>query len=187
MAKMTKAQRSAAAKRAARTRKRNSSKPTRRRRTTRRRKKGLLSMPSQAESRAAFRSMASGTIGGGLYLIYEDQVDLGSGSTPEKKGAIAALGAYFLSTWGQKPNVAAGVMGAAAYDFFKEKGLLEDSAATQMKRMNYADPLSNVPIMMNDDQMYLAQGGAQGEDMYLQESGPFAEGYQPHYADTEYY
>jgi len=190
----TKAQRSAAAKKAAATRKRNAAKKT----TTRRRrpaKKGMLSSMTGAEGRNAFRSMVSGAVGGGLYLVYEDQVDLGTNSTPEKKGALAVLGAYVLATMGKKPNMAAGITGAAAYDFFKEKGLLNDPGDVQYSRMEWADPLQNVPMTLSDDQMYLAQGGAFGDDMYLAENDMYLAAdqyedmneYQPDYAATYRY
>ena len=193
---MTKKQRSLAAQKAARTRKRNmaAKKTTRRRRP---KKKGMLSAMTGAEGRNAFRSMVSGAVGGGLYLVYEDQVDLGTGSTPEKKGALAVLGAYVLATMGKRPNMAAGITGAAAYDFFKEKGLLNDPGAVQMGRMQYADPLSNIPVSLNDDQMYLAQGGDPmylQDDMYLQAgqhmgaAGAFGDGqYLPDYYATYRY
>lgn len=191
MAKMTKKQRSLAAKKAARTRRRNANKPKRRRRRRTRKNKGFLSAPSSAENQEAFKTMTSGAVGGGLYLVYEDQVDLGANSTPEKKAALAALGSYFLAAWGKKPKTAAGVVGAAAYDFFKTKGLLNDPADVQMSRMEYADPLQNVPVMLNDDEMYLQQGGDEmylqedgNGEMYLQEGGLFSEsGYMPNYAE----
>lgn len=188
---LTKAQRSAAAKKAARTRKRNAGSTTAKRRTTRRRttrKKGLLSMPSPAESRAAFKSLASGAVGGGLYLIYEDQVTL-QDPTPEKKALFAGIGSYLLATMGGKPQVAAGAVGAAAYDFFKAKGLLDDPADVQMSRVQYADPLQNIPVQLSDDQMHLAQGGDNtylAQEDFLQDGGPFND-YQPHYADTTNY
>lgn len=141
---------------------------------------------SGAEGKAAFSTMVSGVVGGGLYLVYEDQVDLGQNSTPEKKGALALVGAYVLATMGKRPNIAAGITGAAAYDFFKAKGLLNDSASTQMDRMKWADPLQNVPVMLSDDDMYLAQGG---NPLALAESGPFADDgqYLPDYAATYNY
>ena len=158
---MTKEQRSQAAKKAARTRKRNENalakkKPVKKRK--RATKKGFLSQIGGVDGRNAFKSMASGAVGGTLYLVYEDQVDLGA-STPEKKGAVAVLGAYFLATMGKRPNTAAGIVGAAAYDFFKEKGLLGDPADVQMSRVEYADPLQNIPTMLSDNDMYLAQNG----------------------------
>lgn len=185
----------AAAHKAQLTRKRNlragSKSPAKRSTTTKRRrpakKKGFLSAMTGAESRNAFRSLASGTIGGGLYLIYEDQVALPD-STPEKKAAVAALGAYVLATMGKRPNVAAGIIGAAAYDFFKTKGLLSDSSDTQMQRMNYADPLQNIPIQLSDDAMNLAQAGemnlAEAMEMDLADGGDW---YQPPYAETYTY
>ena len=185
----------AAAKKAQATRKKNlrgnspakrKSTPAKRRKTTK--KKGMLSAMTGVEARNAFRSMASGAVGGTLYLVYEDQVDLGVGSTPEKKGAIAVLGAYVLATMGKRPNTAAGIVGAAAYDFFKTKGLLEDSSDTQMKRMNYADPLKNVPIQLSDNQMLSLQTGEMNlsaNSMDLADNQDF--NYQPPYADTVFY
>lgn len=187
MAKRTKAQRSASAKKAARTRRRNASAsatPRRRRRRTTK-KKGFLSDFTSVENRNAFNTMVSGTVGGGLYLVYEDQVTI-SGTTPEKKVGLAVLGAYFIGVMGKKPNVSAGVMGAAAYDFFKAKGLLQDNmdlqdpAYNQMMRQNYADPLENVPLTLSDDAMMLAQSG----QMSLQDAEELDNSYLPNYADT---
>lgn len=176
----------AAGKKAARTRKRTASTtPKRRRRTTK--PKGFLSQIGGVEGRNAFRTLTSGAVGGTLYLVYEDQVDI-QNMTPEKKGAIAAVGAYALAVMGKKPNVAAGIIGAAAYDFFKEKGLLDDPMNTQMNRMKYADPLQNIPTMLSDDNMMLASNNEQmylsqnGQDMYLQDDQ-----YLPDYAATYRY
>lgn len=184
---MTKAQRSAAAKKAARTRKRNAAKKPVRRRRRSTAKKGFLSQIGGVESRNAFRSMASGAVGGTLYLVYEDQVDI-QNMTPEKKGAIAAVGAYFLAVMGKKPNTAAGIVGAAAYDFFKVKGLLNDPMQTQMSRINYANDLSNIPEMLSDEQMYLASDDMDlQDDMYLAEDMYLQDQYLPDYAATYRY
>jgi len=186
--KRTKAEQTAITKKSKATRRKNlrASTPMKRKRSSNPRKKGYLSAMTGVESRNAFRSLASGTIGGGLYLVYEDQVDLGTGSTPEKKGAIAAIGAFVLATMGKRPNVAAGIIGAASYDFFKTKGLLSDSSDTQMARMQYADPLQNIPIQLSDNQMYLTQTGemnlAEATEFDLADEGSW---YQPIYAQTD--
>jgi len=187
MAKRTKAQRSASAKKAVRTRRRNATTtPTRRRRRTTK-KKGFLSEISSVENRNAFSTMVSGSLGGLGYLVYEDQVTI-TNMTPERKGGLAVLGAYFVGVMGKKPNISAGIMGAAAYDFFKAKGLLQDDylqdpAYTQMQRQAYADPLQNVPMTLSDDAMMLAQSG----EMSLQEASDMDNSYLPDYADTNTY
>jgi len=190
---LTKAQRVAAAQKGARTRKRNQNKPAarrspkastpvrRRRRATQ--KKGFLSDLTSAENRNAFKSLASGAIGGGLYAVYDEHVNL-NGATTEKRALFAGIGAYVIAVMGKRPNVAAGILGAAAADFIREKDLLSDAPDTQMARMSYADPLQNIPIMMSDDQMYLA---ANGSDMNLADEFDPTGNYLPAYADTTQY
>lgn len=151
-------------------------------------RKGFLSAMTGPEAKNAFRSMASGGVGGFLYLVYEDQVDLGSVTNlPEKKAGIAIFGAYLLATMGKRPDTASGIAGATMYDFFKTKGLLQDSAGTQMKRMKYANPLDNIPTHLSDNQMYLAQTGQMdlqdASNMDLAEDGS-GFSYEPPYAQT---
>jgi len=194
--KRTKAQQAAITKKALATRRKNlraagkpvsKTTPAKKRKYTPK-KRGMLSAMTGAEGRNAFRQLASGVVGGGLYLIYEDQVTI-PGSTPEKKAVIAVVGAYILATMGKRPNVASGIIGAAAYDFFKVKGLLSDSADTQMKRMKYADPLQNVPVSLSDDAMLLAQSGqmnlADAQTFDLQQDSRGVYSYQPVYAQTD--
>lgn len=152
----------------------------RRRKST---KKGFLSAVG-TETKAAFNSMVSGSVGGGLYLLYEDQT-ADAGMTPEKKGLWALAGAYAVTVMGGKPNVGAGIMGAAAYDYFKTKGLLGDESE-QMRRQQWADPLQNVPVMLSDNEMYLAAGG--DPNFALSQSNmDLADNYLPAYADTTTY
>lgn len=159
--------------------------PAKRKRRSPAKRKGFLSAMTGAEGKNAFRALASGGVGGTLYLIYEDQVDLGTTTNiPEKKAAIAIFGAYLLATMGKKPDTAAGIAGAALYDFFKTKGLLSDASGTQMARMNYADPLKNIPEQLSDNDMYLMQSNQmslQDSKFDLQDGSGF---YQPPYADT---
>lgn len=184
VAKRKSPKRVAAAKKAAATRRRNASKsPVRRRRRTTK-KKGFLSEFGGVEDKAAFRTLVSGTVGGTAYLIYEDQVDTAS-MTPERKGLLAVVGAYAIARLGKKPETAAGVVGAAAYDFFKVKGLLGDGAGVQTDRMNWADPLNNVPVSLSEDEMlYLSQGG--DPNLLLSENNA-EEQYLPNYAATYRY
>lgn len=185
-----------------RTAKKRAASPTRRRtmsaaprrrvrRKSTRRKKGFLSAVG-TETKTAVNAMFSNALGGVGYLVFEDQVVNGSTTpwTPEKKGLIGGLGlSYVCHVMLGKPNLGGGVMGAAAYDFFKTKGLLGLGDGSQMNRQQWADPLQNVPVMLSDDQMYLAQGGG----MYLQDGNGntwLADGkgnYLPAYADTTNY
>ena len=92
-------------------------KPKRRRKRTPA-KKGFLSDFGSVQNQNTFKSMLSGAVGGGLYLVYEDQVSFGEETSPERKLLFASLGAYAFSIMGKRPNTGAGIMGAAAYDFF---------------------------------------------------------------------
>jgi len=159
----------------------SAAKPKRRRRSTR--KKGFLSaMGAQASSAA--RSMGSGAVGGGLYALYEAKIDMTTW-TPEKKGMFALLGSYVLTVYGSKPNVGAGIAGAAFYDYAKTTGLLGDESE-QMNRQQWADPLQNVPVMLSENEMYLAAGGdpmaIQDAAMNLQDGN-----YMPGYAQANRY
>lgn len=186
----------AAAKKAAATRRKNSrslSAPKRKTPAARKRRKptkkkgilGGLGDFGSAENRNAFRTMISGGVGGALYQIYDAQVTIPS-ETPEKKLLYAALGCYVLAIAGKKPMVAAGGIGAAAYDFFKAKGFLEDGPfSSQVARQQWADPLQNIPVTLSQDQaMYL-----QENQMYLQQNGMSLQDqqYLPDYAATYRY
>lgn len=179
MATRTKKQKHASAMKGARTRKRNSSVTPRKRRRPAK-KKGFLNDITGVEGKNAFRTLVSGTIGGGLYLVYEDQVDLGTTATPEKKALFGTIGAFAIALMAKKPNVGAGVMGAVAYDFFKTKELLGDPADVQMSRVDYADPLSNIPTTLSENGMYLAQTGEYdlADTVRMDEQG---ESYYPDY------
>jgi len=113
--------------------------------------------------------MISGTVGGALYQIFDAQVTIPA-ETPEKKLLYAGLGCYLLSMMGKRPQVAAGAMGAAAYDFFKAKGFLEDGPwGSQVSRQQWADPLQNIPVTLSDDQAMSLQAGMHENGMYLQD------------------
>ena len=165
---------------------------TRKKRRSPAKKKGLLAGLGDfgsVENRNTFRTMVSGSVGGMLYQIYDAQVTIPA-ETPEKKLLYAAAGAYLLSMMGKKPSVAAGALGAATYDFFKEKGFLADGPlSSQVGRQQWADPLQNIPVTLSDNQMMSLQAGMHDNGMYLQDDNMALQDgqYLPDYAPTYRY
>lgn len=145
--------------------------PAKRKTTTKRRrrrmtkKKGFLSeIMTSTESKAGFQATTSGMIGGGIGYLYNHFVEDNNWSSEVKCG-LGALGGFLIASMGKRPNTGAGVAGSMTMLYMLEQGFLNDGASREMKRINYADPLTNLPETLSEDEaMYLQQNG-----MYLQQ------------------
>lgn len=165
----------------------------RRRRTTK--PKGFLSeFMSPTEANAGFKATTSGLVGGGLFYGYHHLVEDNSPQwSSEVKNGIGVLAGFLIATKGKRPNTGAGMAGAAIFNYLGEQGFLNDNS-TQMARMQYAQNLQNLPQTLSDDEMmylaqqeqdmYLAQGQDNNNNMYLANQGGYQVSYAPNFAGT---
>lgn len=141
--------------------------PTRRRTTkakktttTRRRRratknKGLSDFFTNAQAKNTMSNMANGAVGAGIYYAYKEKVEL-QNDTPEKRGVIAAAGAFLVGATMGKANIASGIIGAAAFDYFSAKDFLNDPMPTEMARQQYVNEQTfydNLPETLSDGEM----------------------------------
>jgi len=137
--------------------------PKRRTRRVTRRKKGMLSElfnPQMAKGGAT--TVLSGAIGGAAYgLMTKFLPDL----TVQKKLAFGGVGSFILATVLQKPNLAAGLIGATVFDAMKQQGFL---AENDMESYNYANGIKALPMVLdeNGNEMFLSQD----DNMFLSEN-----------------
>lgn len=147
----------------------HTSAPRRRRRTA---KKGMLSElfnPVMAE--AAAKSTLSGIIGGagaGLALkIIPETV------SPTMKAVYLIGGGFGLATLLKMPNLGAGMAGVGAYELLKGSGMLAEDS----NEYDYANPIENLPIVMNEGEaQYLSE--AYLSEAYLSEDYLSEDDYQ---------
>ena len=139
----------AAGKKAARTRKRTmNAAPVRRRKRRVTKKKGLAAAFTSPKAKAAMKGMTRGALGGSLYYMYDEKVTIPN-ETPEMRGLLALGGAYLISASMDQPDVAAGVVGAAAFAYMQEKEFLNDG-------MEETDFINQLPATLDADNMNLA-------------------------------
>jgi len=127
--------------------------PTKRRRRTVKKKTGLSAAFTSPKAKASIKGMSSGALGGGLYYLYQEKVSLPN-ETPEKRGLLALAGAYLLSAAMDKPDMAAGAVGAAAFDFMTEKGFLSENMDLAAQEMEY---IKQLPETLDANNMDLAE------------------------------
>lgn len=189
---LSKAKRSEIAKKAWRKRK-NSTTPSKRRttlsaspskrKTTRRkpsrRRSGLAEIITNLEAKTGFENVARGAAGGLIGYGLEEILPATMGNRQKLFwGAVASFG---LATIGKSPYMGAGLAGVIGYKALAEIGFLNE---------NYADPLEQLPMvldadgnpmMLNEDEtggLYLDENG---DPMYLDENG------DPMYLDEDGY
>lgn len=194
MPKLTKTQRSANAKKAWRKRKkgglskgthtlarRGSTAPRKRvYRKPSRRRSGLAELVGNLEAKQAARHMGNGALGGGAAFVMDRL--LPKKMRPRMKLLWTALVGFGIATVGRAPVVGASMVGVATYKALSEIGLLGEN------NNNYADPLEQLPMVLDssgqsmvlsDDEtggLYLDENGNQmyldenGDPMYLDES-----------------
>lgn len=152
---LTKAQRSAIAKKAARTRKRNQAKgltPRRKTRTTRTTTKTsfLSEFVTQQEAKASFRAVMNGALGAIPAVAIEK---IATNQNPTNQGLIMIATGFGIGALGKAPQAGAGCAAIGVYKILETTGMLNDDN-DYLQDYDYADPLENMPMVLNDDNLY---------------------------------
>lgn len=193
---LSKTERSEIAKKAYRKRIRDASKKKAKRKTavaktTKRRKPSrrrttLSQMINPMQTNAGMRAAGSGAVGGGLAALVEKVM---KPDMPETRKALWIGGIGFaIAAVANAPYTGAGMAGVAAYKLMSEVGLAEN-------RQVYADPIEQLPMMLDasgnammlsEDEsggLYLEENG----ELYLQEGdASYQVAYAPDFGQEEY-
>lgn len=147
-----------------------------RKRVTRKPKGMLSELFNPAMAQAAGKTVISGAIGGaGAVLLNKMLPDM-----DEKKKAFICIGGGFVAATVLKmPNVGAGMAGVGMYQLMQSSGFLQEDDVM------YADPIEQLPLVLNEDgAAYLQDGGGmylQEDGMYLQDGSEYQVGYFPNF------
>jgi hypothetical protein len=133
-------------------------------RRIKRKSKGMLSeLFNPAMAKGGATTVLSGALGGAAYgLMTKMLPDL----TVTKKLAFGGVGSFILATVLQKPNLAAGLIGATVFDAMKMQGFLAESDDMQMYK--YANAVKQLPMVLDENGNELMLSA--GDNMYLSEN-----------------
>lgn len=128
-----------------------------------RKKGGLLSeLYNPKMAKAGATASLSGAVGGAGYGLMSKFMPE---ATITKKLGFGLIGSFITATVLQKPNLGAGISGAAVFDAMQQNGMLAENS---MRNHKYADKIKSLPMVLdeNGNELFLSQD----DNMYLSEN-----------------
>jgi len=130
-----------------------------------RRRTTLSQMINPMQANAGFRAAGNGALGGGLAALIEKIL---KPEMPDQQKALwlAAVG-FGIATLARAPYIGAGVAAVAGYKLMSEVGLAQNAL--------YADPLEQLPMMLDAAGQPMALAEDETGGLYLEENNMYLE------------